>query len=187
MNPNGAAILANPHPCGHIVYPYTDENQVAEAVCLFASSGFRQGQAAVLVMTADHCKPIRRRLEQEGFDLRELERSGQLICKDAADLLSNFLFDGIIDEHKFKMQVGSLIEKAKASGGNGTTRPVRVFGEMVDLLWKSDVRTTQRLEELWNQVIDAHSVPLLCAYSLAGTKPTQLPDALMACHSHAVA
>src|SRR6266404_5075562 len=67
MNPTGAEILANPHPCGHIVYPYTDEHQVAEAVCLFASAGLRQSQAVVLVMTADHCKPIRQRLEQEGF------------------------------------------------------------------------------------------------------------------------
>jgi hypothetical protein len=25
MNAKGASILVNPHPCGHIVYPYTDE------------------------------------------------------------------------------------------------------------------------------------------------------------------
>ena len=186
MSPKGAALLVNPHPCGHIVYPYTDEHQVAEAVCLFASAGLRQGQAAVLVMTADHYSPIRRRLEQEGFNLKELEDSGQLICKDAKELLSTFMFDGTLDEHAFKMKIGSLIENAKASGPNRRTRPVRVFGEMVDLLWKSDFRTTQRLEELWNEVIEAHSVPLLCAYSLTGTKPAQFPDALMACHSHAV-
>jgi hypothetical protein len=187
MNSNAAAILADPHPCGHIVYPYTDEHHVAEAVCLFASAGLRRGQAAVLVMTSDHCKPIRRRLEQEGFDLKELENSGQLLCKDANELLSTFMFDGIIDEHKFKMKIGSLIEKAKASGPNGTSRPVRIFGEMVDLVWKSNLQSTQRLEELWNEVIEAHSVPLLCAYSLAGTKPAEFPDALVACHSHAIA
>ncbi|HEY6393443.1 MAG TPA: MEDS domain-containing protein [Bryobacteraceae bacterium] len=187
MNSKGAAILANPHPCGHIVYPYTDETQVSEAVCLFASAGLRKGEAVILVMTSDHTQPIRRRLEQEGFNLRQLERAGQLICEDAKDLLSTFTFDGVIDERVFKTKLGKLIEAAKASGGNRTERAVRVFGEMVDLLWKSNLRTTQRLEELWNEVIDAHSVPLLCAYSLAGPKPRDLPAPLLACHSHAIA
>jgi hypothetical protein len=185
MNSKGAAILANPHPCGHIVYPYTDEKHVAEAVCLFASAGLRKGEAVVLVMTTDHCKPIRRRLEQEGFNLKQLEGTGQLVCEDAKDLLSTFMFEGLIDELVFKTKVGTLIEKAKASGSN-RTRSVRVFGEMVDLIWRSNVRTTERLEELWNEVIEAHSVPLLCAYSLAGTKPIGLPAPLMACHSHAI-
>jgi KaiC/GvpD/RAD55 family RecA-like ATPase len=184
MNSKGAAILADPHPCGHIVYPYTDEIQVAEAVCLFASAGLRKGEAVVLVMTADHRKPIRRRLEQEGHNLKDLERTGQLICEDAGNLLSTFMFGGTIDELVFKTKVGKLIERAKVSGGK--SRPVRVFGEMVDLIWTSKPQTTQRLEELWNDVIEAYSVPLLCAYSLAGTKPSELPTSLVTCHSHAI-
>jgi hypothetical protein len=40
---------------------------------------------------------------------------------------------------------------------------------------------------LWNQVIKLHSVPLLCAYSLGGTRPDALPDALLQCHSEALA
>ena len=185
MNSKGAAILADPHPCGHIVYPYTDEIHVAEAVCLFASSGLVKGEGVVLVMASHHCKPIRHRLEQEGFNLKQLEKSGQLICEDAENLLSTFVFDGTIDELVFKTKIGKLIERAKVSGGRG--RQVRVFGEMVDLIWESNPRTTQRLEELWNDLIEAHSVPLLCAYSLTGTKPSQLPSGLMACHSHTIA
>jgi KaiC/GvpD/RAD55 family RecA-like ATPase len=184
MNSKGAAILANPDPCGHIVYPYTDETQVAEAVCLYATAGLRKGEGVVLVMAADHYQPIRRRLEREGFNLRQLERIGQLICEDARSLLSTFMFDGTIDELVFKAKVGKLIERAKVSGGKG--RPVRVFGEMVDLIWESNPRTTQRLEELWNDVIAAYSVPLLCAYSLAGTKLSEFPAPLRACHSHAI-
>ena len=33
MNANGASILVNPHPCGHIAYPHTDEVLVGQAVC----------------------------------------------------------------------------------------------------------------------------------------------------------
>jgi hypothetical protein len=186
MNPSSAEILTNPHPCGHIVYPYTDDEHVAEAVCLFASAGLRKDEAVLLIMTTGHAKPIRQRLGAEGFDLPALESTGQLVCENAERLLSTFLFDGIIDEERFKSIVGGMILRARA-GGKIPNRPVRLFGEMVDLLWRSDVRSTQRLEELWNEVIEAHSVPLLCAYSLAGTQPGAFPPGLLACHSHAAA
>ena len=182
MSPKSIAILSNPDACEHIVYPYTDETQVADAVCLFASAGLQKGDAVLLVMTSGHCEPIRRRLEGQGFNLNELEASGQLACEDAEDLLSTFMFDGIIDDHKFKTKLGRMIERAKCAGGHH--RSVRVFGEMVDLLWRADPHTTLRLEELWNEVIEAHSVPLLCAYSLAGPKSGEFPTSLLACHSH---
>lgn len=182
MTPNALAMLTK--PSGHLVYPHTDNAHLAEAVGLFASAGLREGEAVILIMAASHCQPIRERLQREGFNLHELETTGQLICGKAEDLLSTFLFDGIIDEDRFKTIFGGMIEQAK--NFNGKRRSVRVFGEMVDLLWKSDPRITERIEELWNEVIEAHSVPLLCAYSLAGTKPGGFPEALMACHSHAV-
>ncbi|MDP9114271.1 MAG: MEDS domain-containing protein [Acidobacteriota bacterium] len=185
MNPTATEILTNPHPKGHIVYPYTDETHVADAVSLFASAGLRKGETVLLIMASSHYDPIRERLESSGFDLAALEASGQLICEDAAGLLSTFVFNGTVDENEFKTSLIGMIEKAKI-GQDGNERPVRVFGEMVDLLWKADPLTTQRLEELWNDVIEAESVPLLCAYSLAGTKHSDFPEALIACHSHSI-
>jgi len=183
MNPTAHEILCNPEPRGHIVYPYTDEAQVAEAVCLFASAGLRKGEAVILVMASAHCDPIRERLSEEGFDLAALEASGQLVCQNAKDLLGTFMFDGIIDELRFKTKIGAIIEKAKAGI---LKRPVRVFGEMVDLIWTTSPKATRRLEELWNDVIDRHGVPLLCAYSLAGPRPDALPRELLACHSSTI-
>jgi hypothetical protein len=184
MNSKAGAILSNPQPCGHIVYPYTDESQLAEAVCLFAGTGLRKGEAVLLVMTEAHYQPILDRLEQDGFDMGALRQTGQLVCEDAQKLLFSFMFDGIIDEHKFKAIVGGLIQKAK---GVCRERDVRVFGEMVSLIWRSSQRATERLEQLWNEVIEEHSVPLLCAYALTGTKCEAFPPALLTCHSHALA
>jgi hypothetical protein len=186
MNSNAAAILTNPDPCGHIVYPYASENQVSDAVCLFVSAGLRKKEAVILVMTRNHHGPIRERLISEGFDLFTLEGTGQLVCIEAEALMSRFLFDGIIDEHKFKTLVGDLIEKAKKSSADQRPRPVRVFGEMVSLLWGYDPKATTRLEELWNQVIAAHSVPLLCAYALAETRVADFPASLLNLHSHTI-
>jgi len=183
MNATGAAILTHPNPCGHIVYPYTSELQFVDAVGLFVGTGLQKGESALLLMQESHCEPIRRHLQASGFDVSELESSGRLTCERAEALLPAFLFDGIIDEYEFKRIVGSLIEKAKAASATGQ---VRVFGEMVDLLWMPDPKATQRLEELWNDVIKRHSVPLLCAYALGGSRPDALHDSLLACHSAAV-
>jgi hypothetical protein len=183
MTPKTLAILIQ--PTGHIVYPHNNQAELIEAVSLFAKSGLQNGEAVILIMTPPHCQAIRERLEREKFDLKELEMSGQLVCKDAEALLSAFLFDGIIDDFRFKTSLGRLIERARTA--DGKRREVRVFGEMVDLLWRSDPATTQRMEELWNEIIETHTVPLLCAYCLTGAKPAAIPESLRACHSHAIA
>jgi len=184
MNATGEAILTHPDPHGHFVYPYTNESQFSEAVCLFVSSGLRNGGSALLVMKEPHCEPIRMQLEADGLDVAELEARGRFVCADAENLLGTFMFDGIIDDDLCKTTIGRLIEKARAASSNGE---VRVFGEMVDLIWLPNPKATQRLEELWNQVIKLHSVPLLCAYSLGGNLPNTLPNALLQCHSEALA
>jgi MEDS: MEthanogen/methylotroph, DcmR Sensory domain len=183
MNAKGASILVNPHPCGHIVYPYTDEGLVGQAVALFASAGLRDREGVILIMSADHCESIKLRLQLEGFSAEFYERSGQLICVTAEDLLATFVLNGALDEGLFKSTVGHLIERAKATVPNGRPRKVRVFGEMVSQLRNSDMVATTRLEELWDEVIKDYSVALLCTYALHNAED-QLPDHLLALHSH---
>ena len=183
MNANAAAILANPHPCCHVVYPYTDESLVGQAVCLFASAGLRDSEAVILIMTADHCEPIKLRLQVEGFNVEAYERSGQLICVTTEDLLAGFMADGELNEDLFRSTIGHFIARAKASVGNGHPAKVRVFGEMVSQLRSVDLTATTRLEELWNDVIDRHSVALLCTYALHHADD-HIPRSLIALHSH---
>lgn len=182
MNPNGIAILTNPHPCGHIVYPYTDQNLVAKAVCLFTSAGIRNGEGVVLIMTADHCEPIESQLHLEGFNVEALKRSGQLICAQSEDLLGQFVTGDSVDESLFKMTVGNLIVRASAGGRNGKRRRVRCFGEMVSQLRSTNLAATTRLEELWNDLIEEHSVALLCTYALLN-EDDHVSEALLALHS----
>jgi hypothetical protein len=184
MKSSVAAVLCDPRSSDHIVYSYVDDNDLADGVVLFASAGLLNNEAVILVVAAKHFDLIRQRLEQEGFDMPELQESGQLVFANAEDMLASFLSDGIIDEHRFKTGLGSLIDKAGTH--HGRTRPVRVFGEIVDLIWTSNPDATLRLEQLGNEVIETHSVTVLCAYSLGGENPTSLPVPLAACHSRAL-
>jgi hypothetical protein len=183
MNAQGAAILANPHPCGHIVYPYTDESLVGQAVALFASAGLRDHEGVILIMSADHCESIKVRLQLEGISTEAYERLGQLICVTAEDLLAKFAPGGVLNEDLFKSTIGRLIQNAKASASNGSPGKVRVFGEMVSQLRGKDLKATTRLEELWNEVIRDHSVSLLCTYALQNADD-HLPQGLVDLHSH---
>lgn len=187
MNAKAISILADPHPCGHIVYPYTDEAHITDAVCLFATAGLRKQEAVVLIMANSHCAPINKRLQAEGFNLEALQGSGQLVCIQAEHLMSRFMVNGRTDERLFKEIVGDIIHRAKASAGNGHPGMVRIFAEMVSLLWIDNMAAAERLEELWNEVIETHSVSLLCTYALTGDAPSAFPESLLATHSHSLA
>ena len=185
MTSKDAEILVHPDPHAHILYAYTDEAQLAEAVCLFASAGLHQGEAILLVILNHHRDPVRRCLETEGFDVKTLEGTGQLVWKGAEDLLSTVFFDGTLDEYIYKTSFTDLIEKTQA--GQGTpSRSVRVFGEMVELVWRDRPRATERIEELCDEIIKTHSVPVLCAYSLTGNRPISLPEGVLEVHSHSM-
>jgi hypothetical protein len=185
MNAHAAALLTDPHPCGHIVYPYTDENLVGQAVCLFTSAGIRDGEGVILIMSGDHCEPIKLRLRLEGFNVEAYERSGQLTCVTTEDLLGKFMQDGTLNEDLFRTTIGDLIQRAKAAMIGGHPAKVRVFGEMVSQLRTSDLAATTRLEELWNDVIREHSVALLCTYALHNTND-HIPEALVDLHTASI-
>jgi hypothetical protein len=182
MNAKGSALLVDPHPCGHIVYPYTDEGLVGQAVCLFASSGLRANEGVVLIMSSDHCEPIKLRLRLEGINVEAHEQSGQLICVTTEELLATFMRNGSLDEQMFRSAIKNMISRVRR-GENAPLCRVRVFGEMVSQLRSSNITATTRLEELWDEVIKEHSVALLCTYALHNTED-QLPNHLIALHSH---
>jgi hypothetical protein len=171
-----------PHPCGHIVYPYSDEGLVGQAVCLFASAGLRDGDGVILIMSSDHCESINLRLQLEGIQTETYERLGRLICLTAEDLLAKFICGGVLDEGVFKSTIDGLIDRVRRRIGDRLDAKVRVFGEMVSELRNRDLTATTRLEELWNEAIKEHSIALWCTYAL-NHATDYVPKALLDLHS----
>ena len=89
---------------------------------------------------------------------------------------------GVIDVGAFDREVGSVIAKASAAGG-----PVRVYGEMVQLLWDAGhVVAALELEGLWNEVIGEHRCSLMCAYrssSVSGAEHSEALERVCELHS----
>ncbi len=184
MDPQTAAILANPDH-SHIVYSYTDDMRLADAVSFYANNGLVRGNAVVLVVTEAHRRTIKKYLSAD-FDVNALEASGQLSFLNATEMMSAFMIDGNPDPELFKRGIKTLIDRVRGDEPTGCKRDVRLFGEMVNLLWPANCVAAERLEALWNEVIAEYSIPLLCGYSIGGTGRGQLPESLISAHSHAV-
>jgi hypothetical protein len=155
-------LLRAPVPGQHIAQLYTEQQFLARAVGQFVGDGLRQGDAVIVIATPLHWRVILRRLEAEDLDVLRCRRRGQLVIRDAEDTLAEFMADGMPDRERFRAVIGGAIDATRDAGFVRT----RGFGEMVDILRRTDVTATLRLEELWNELLVERGIALLCGYSL---------------------
>jgi PAS domain S-box-containing protein len=165
----------------HIAQLYSSDTVLIESLRMFTTHGLSGREAVFLVLTPPHRDQLLQRLAADGLDVGGLQDEGQLLVQDAATLLASIMRDGTPDETLFATKVGEVIERAKSGG----TRKVRVFGEMVNLLWRSNTPAAIRLEELWNDLIARSELSLFCAYSTSQGHE-RFPEALRAAHSHII-
>jgi hypothetical protein len=177
--------LAEPLDREHLVQLYREEGALVEALSLYAGHGLGKGEAVIIVATEAHRRAVAEHLARARFDVTDLERWGQLVFIDAARLLARLRVDGALDETRFHRIVGELLAAVRAGGRYPR---VRVYGEMVNLLWRIDRGAARRLEELWNEILEREGGTLFCAYHLDGSAEaeTLFPDDLRRLHSHVV-
>jgi anti-sigma regulatory factor (Ser/Thr protein kinase) len=150
----------------HEVGLYDSEQDLVLAVVEFVERGVASGECAVVVATAAHRAAIESLLLEQGVDLSALLTCGAYRPLDAADTLACFSVADGLDEPLFEATIGGVLDDA-ASGGQS----VRVFGEMVALLW-GDGRALEaiELEEMWNRLAGRREFTLLCGYPTAAVE-----------------
>jgi signal transduction histidine kinase len=159
-------MLAGARAGSHIVQFYDSDAALADAVAGFLAAGLRAGEPVLVVATEEHGELFGRRLHALGLDPVEARRRGELTLLDGRGTLDRLMVGDSPDPERFASVIGGAVA-ACAQGGRGV--PVRVYGEMVDLLWRDGNQAgALRLEEMWNQLAATHSFSLLCAYVLDG-------------------
>jgi signal transduction histidine kinase len=149
---------------GHFAQFYEIDKFLLQALGDFIGTGLRAGEAAIVVATPEHRAGLADLLQGSGLDLDAAQATGQYVALDAAELLSQFVVDGMPEPGRFAEIFGGLVGQAATSG-----RPVRVFGEMVALLWAAgNYAGTVQLEALWNGLRETHPFVLFCAYPITG-------------------
>ena len=166
----------------HAVRFYENEHELCRIVADFLSGGLAVGQPAIVVATPKHRDGIAKRFDEIGLDIGELQRSGELVLRDAREMLAFFMVDGMPDSGRFNTAMSRLIQQACRGRDD---RPVSVYGEMVDVLWKDgNQEGAMRLELLWNQLAASHDFSLLCGYAVGSFYKGASRDEICSQHSH---
>jgi hypothetical protein len=169
-------------PLEHVVQFYRDDDELAQGVSGYLRGGLATGTAVVVLATAAHRRIFAQRLIALGADVVSSQARGDFLALDAAEILDRFLLGGRVDPADFERQVGGMIRRAAAGG-----RPVRVYGEMMTLLWDAgQVSAALELEVLWNELRQLLNFSLLCAYParyVAGAEHADALDEVCGLHS----
>ena len=171
------------HPADHFVEVYDHDRSLIESLRTYVSVGIAEGDAVVVVAEPSHTEALEAELSR-AIDLQRARRRGVYVSLDAAETLAAFMRDGLPDRARFQEVIGGIITAAAARGNN-----VRVFGEMVAILWaEGNVRAALALEDLWNELRERYPFRLFCGYPTSGFNEDDLELVGSVCdrHSHIV-
>lgn len=156
-------MMREPGADRHLVQVYRDPASMARIAGSWAAHALLAGGGCVLITRALNHGRLREVIGGIGADVAAGEGSGALVFIDADDLLAGFLVDGVPRGELFKPLARAVITGVRAALAPGAE--VRVFGDMMNLLWQGGQKTAaRRLEALWSETIEEERVRLLCAY-----------------------
>ena len=155
-------LVADPRPRDHIVQLYQEKAFLNRAVCRFVGAGLANGEGIILVSTGPHWTGFDAYLEGEGVNVRAARKRGQLTVVDADELLPRFMRNAMPDPDIFPGVFEDVVEAARDAGGY---QKVRVWGEMVNVLWeRGDVDASMNLEDQFDQLIKKRDIAVFCSF-----------------------
>ena len=159
-----AELQAAPAGSDHTVQFYEDEAFLQETVARYLGAGLIADEPVVVIATEPHRRAFQQSLLSKGFDVERACAAGRLTFLDARATLDAFMVGGMPQWEPFRSLVGGTIDGCL---GACERKRVRLYGEMVDLLWREgNPQAAVRLEELWNDLGRAQPFSLLCAYAM---------------------
>ncbi len=164
-------------PGDHVVQFYERDSELVEIVGRWLRDT-ASDDVAIVVATPAHRELFAACIAAGGI---EASSPSRVIWLDAAATLEQLMVAGEIDSAAFDAVVGDVVRSAAQATG-----AVRVYGEMVALLWTAgNVVGAIELEGLWNGLMDETPFALLCAYPSAIHSDSERPDALaQVCEAH---
>ena len=167
----------------HRVQFYDSDDFLALTVADFLDEGLRDGQPLVVIATEPHRRSFASRLKLKGHDVDRASGTGKLMLLDARETLEAFMVGAVPDGERFKMVVGTALQSARRLGGGESV--LRLYGEMVDLLWRDgNTEGALQLEQLWNELAHTYEFSLLCAYAMGNFYRSSDSDAFQAVCKH---
>jgi len=171
----------------HEAHLYSDVADLTDPVVAYLVDGFAAGAPAVVVATREHLGQFEGGLAAAGWPRAALDRDRLLFVADADSALAA-ITEGSPPRPSPAAFSGLITTLLALASDARPTAPIRVYGEMVDLLTQRGLHDAAvQLEALWNELASRRSFSLLCAYAVdvfdPATQSRVLPGVCGA-HSH---
>ena len=165
----------------HVVQFYDRDDDLVAVVGGYLAAAVLDGDVVIVIAAPTHRDAFRAALVAAGVDVDAAQVSGGLTMLDATETLRRFTVDGSLDADRFVEAIGALVAPASDDG-----RQVRVYGEMVALLWDAgNVAGAIELERLWNELGTQVPFSLFCAYPASiASDADSADDFAELCHLH---
>jgi hypothetical protein len=153
------------HGDKHLVQFYgADERLLTANVCRFTAYALERGGAAGFLATRAHGTAFLEGLKGMGLSPVGALGEGRLVAMDAHQALWQIMQGGHPDRAAFDDLVGGMLSGLSSAARGG---PVRVYGELVGILWEAGQPTDAiRLENLFNSIRLTAQFDLLCGYPI---------------------
>jgi hypothetical protein len=165
----------------HVVQFFDAKESLADAVAGFFGEGLLRNETMLAVMDEEGWYAVAMRLAANGLPVDEALRLGHITVRSAGETLNVFMRHGTPNPHLFAASVGPLVSDLAEAG-----RPLRIYGEMVDVLAaEGEYDAAHELEALWNELGTEAEFKLFCGYRAAHFGDPRNADALRRiCASH---
>jgi hypothetical protein len=145
----------------HAMQLFDSAESLADAVADFCEEGLLRNETTLAIVAEERWHSIAQRLSARGVAVEDGVWRGQLSVRSAERMLKGIMREGRPRLPLMTTSVGPLIARLAAFG-----RPLRIYGEMVDLLAaRGEHAAARELEELWNALRSQHKV--FCGYNAA--------------------
>lgn len=166
----------------HVVHLWDDPETIGPEVARWLAPAIRDGGAILLLGRPANIARIRRVLENE-VEVGPAESEGRIRVLFADDLTARFIIGDRVDAQAMIDAFRHMLEGVR---GEKAERPVRVWGELADLVRRSGRVDDARTIEVVCEAVVRHDpgLGILCSYDV---RAAPIDDVDGACRGHSTA
>jgi len=156
----------------HAMQVFDSGDSLADAVAEFCGEGLVRNETTLVVIAEERWYSVAQRLSAKGIPVEDAVLRGQLTVRSAERMLKGIMRAGRPHLPLLTTSLGPLIARLEGFG-----RPLRIYGEMVDLLAsRGEHAAARELEQLWDSLGLPHRI--FCSYTAANFADPRTHDEL---------
>jgi len=173
-------------PCRHEARFYSDDASLLVGFASFVETALKAGNVAIAIATASHQHRLFQCLQERDLNIGAAIERKRYVPLDVGDLLAAFMADDLPDPVRFwKSTSDFMVAVAKAARAD--SQRVAMCGEIAPTLWaKGQANAAIWIEHVWDEIVRACDVDLLCGYvlnSFQKERESHIYDRICAEHS----